>query len=116
MINWKTVRTSGERGVRELEGGFAEPGKPGAGPELRGRQPVLKNILGMLSHPFPCRQGSMGANERAGFTVPGKGRQRLLGLLLYGSLFSILLMSSASKPAVRSLWRNSSRKVFSKAF
>lgn len=79
------MQTSSERRVRELEGRFAEPGKPGVGVKLGGRQPVLDNIWGMLSHPLPCGK-SNSANERTGFTVPGQGRQRLL----YRSPVSVL--------------------------
>lgn len=55
-------------------------------------------------------------SHRMEFTVLGKGRQRLLGQLLSQPLLSVLLLFFASKPALRRLWRKSSRKIFSKAF
>lgn len=118
MINSNTERTSSKHRVRELEGCFAESGKPGVSFKLEGRQPVPNNIWGMLSQPFTCEWESMRADShRMGFTVLGKGRQRLLGQLLsLLSLLSVLLLFFASKPALRSLWRNPSRKIFSKAF
>lgn len=117
MINSKTVRASSKHRVRELEVCFAESGKPGVILKLGGRQPVLNKIWGMLSHPFTCEWESVSVDSHGtGFTVLGKGRQRLLGQLLSQSLLSVLLLFFASKPALRSLWRNSSRKIFSKAF
>lgn len=66
--------------------------------------------------PSPFRWESLRANERTRFGVPEKGKRRVLGQVLYGSCFSVLLLSDASKLAVKSLRRNSSRKAFSKAF
>lgn len=81
-----------------------------------GRQAVPSKIWEMLSHPCTRVAVSDADSHRMEFTVLGEGGQGLLGQLLSWSLLSVLLLFFASKPALRSPWRNSSRKIFSKAF
>lgn len=111
MINSKTVQASSKHRVRELEVCFAESGKPGVILKLGGRQPVLNKIWGMLSHPFTCEWESVSVDSHGtGFTVLGKGRQRLLGQLLSQSLLpssapTVLCLKTSTKEPVEELFQ-----------
>lgn len=107
----KTVQASSKHRVRELEVCFAESGKPGVILKLGGRQPVLNKIWGMLSHPFTCEWESVSVDSHGtGFTVLGKGRQRLLGQLLSQSLLpssapTVLCLKTSTKEPVEELFQ-----------
>lgn len=107
----KTVQASSKHRVRELEVCFEESGKPGVILKLGGRQPVLNKIWGMLSHPFTCEWESVSVDSHGtGFTVLGKGRQRLLGQLLSQSLLpssapTVLCLKTSTKEPVEELFQ-----------